>query len=69
MIEDNKIRVTVEVGGWQIGDEGQNPEKYTFDTSMDLDITEWGYLLKKVLYCVGFHKDNIDELFGDDEDE
>lgn len=68
MIEDNKTRVTVEVGGWHVGDDGQEAETYTFEVPMDSDIEDWGYLVKKILYCVGFAHENIQDLFGDEDE-
>jgi hypothetical protein len=66
MIENNKIRVTIEVGGWQVGDEGQCPETYIFETDSEGNIDDWAELLKKMLYCVGFANSNIEELFNED---
>ena len=50
------LKVTVECYG----------NKYVFETSGEADIEAWVELMKKILFCVGFHNDNIEEVFGEE---
>jgi hypothetical protein len=40
-------------------------DKYTFEFPNESFIEDVKTILKKILYCMGFHIDNIEELFYD----